>query len=180
MSILPIRSRIGRYFWIAVGWVIFGAANGIQIMTCMRPAGMQYASLFWSRTLSWSYWALATPAVLVLARRFPLNRRTAFLAASIHFAAFTAITLLHSAWGTFLDMRFQPWGPGSDPPSWAAALNGVWLATLQFDLIIYIAAVAVTQSIHSRRELAKRELEAERVNALLWQAQVIGLRHQLE
>jgi len=56
--------------------------------------------------VSWLPWALATPFVIELARRWPIVRGEIFKAMCPHLAAFAAISVLAEAWSALLRVIF--------------------------------------------------------------------------
>ena len=65
-----------RWVWIASILFGFGLFDATQTVLVMRSEGMHHAwiKLFVTLLLAWLPWALATPLVLQLGRRYPPTR----------------------------------------------------------------------------------------------------------
>ncbi len=107
------------YIWIAAIWTAFGLVDGIQTVLIMRGEGMHHA---WIRllaitTISWLPWALATPLVIRLARRFPPVTLRPLAKWPLHLAAAIAIGLAFSAFTAALSLLLHPYADISAPAS---------------------------------------------------------------
>src|ERR1700693_4073214 len=100
------------WVWIASLWLVFALVNATQIVVGMRAVGMQHAwsRLFLTVLVSWLVWALATPFVLRLGRRFPPTHWRPVRTWFAHLGACLAIGVVYSAWAALLQLRLQPWG----------------------------------------------------------------------
>src|SRR5437763_1426630 len=84
--------------WLAVwtGWtalaLFFAVSNSLTYRSTGRPANW---ALTMKRSLSeWWTWAILTPAIVWMARRFPLHGRRAAAHAAVHVAAGTAVAVV--------------------------------------------------------------------------------------
>ncbi len=93
----PAPSR--RWLWIASIWFGFGLFDAMQTVFVMRAEGMHHAwvLLLVTTAVSWLPWALATPFVLRLGRRFPPAKLRPFSAWLAHAAACASIGLIFAA-----------------------------------------------------------------------------------
>ena len=105
------RSLRQSWKWIAVLWAGFALVNATQIVAGMRAVGMQHAwtRLFLTVFASWIVWALATPFILLLGRRFPPTQWRSARVWAIHFAACIAVGGIYGLWAAALQMALQPW-----------------------------------------------------------------------
>src|SRR6266481_4585770 len=102
-----IRARHSpRWFWIALIWSGVGLFDAAQNVFVMRAEGMHHAwvRLFVRLTMTWLPWALGTPLVLYLGRRYPPPRIRPVFAWAIHLAACAGIGLGSAGWVAGLDM----------------------------------------------------------------------------
>src|SRR5689334_10424231 len=90
---LPEPQSTKSWFWIACLWLAFAIVNATQIVGGMRAVGMKHpwSRLFVTILLSWIVWALATPVILRLGRRFPLNRWRSLPTWLIHLGVCVAV-----------------------------------------------------------------------------------------
>jgi two-component system, LytTR family, sensor kinase len=140
--------------WLAVwaGWttlaLFFAISSSLTYVSTGRSANWTFTI---ERALSdWWLWALLTPLVAWLARRFPLHDGRAIRHSAVHVGAGIAIALLKTA----LDRAVFTW------------LTGVrlyWLAsTLALQFAIYVALVAAAHGVgYYRRSREREQLEAQ-------------------
>ncbi|MDB6108192.1 MAG: signal transduction histidine kinase, LytS, partial [Gammaproteobacteria bacterium] len=107
----------GGWTWIAAIWCAGALFDASQTLLTMHAVGVGKA---WIRPflivfVSWLPWALATPFVTELARRWPIVRGEIFKAMSLHLAAFAAISVTAEAWSALLRVIFDPWHRSSPP-----------------------------------------------------------------
>ncbi|PWU04491.1 MAG: sensor histidine kinase [Terriglobia bacterium] len=170
-----------RWLWIALIWLSIGMFDASDTVFSMRAEGHHHAwlSLFVTLLLSWLPWALATPWILNLARRYPLELKSPF-AWLPHLAACAATGLAYAAWTAALEELFNPWLQSEDPGHFLPLLLAKFFNRLLSFLILYASIVAIGYVLDSRRRLALQETESARLNELLTRAQLDVLRRQIE
>jgi len=86
--------------WIAAIWLTGGLFDATQTVGIMRAEGRHHAwlPLFGIEFLSWLPWALVTPVVIYLARRYPLVGDRGLRNIRIHLPMFAAICAIAEAW----------------------------------------------------------------------------------
>jgi two-component system LytT family sensor kinase len=176
------RSKPRQWFWIAAIWTVAGLFNATQTVLIMRAEGMHHAwaQLFVSLLLSWLPWALATPLVLRLGRRYAPSHFRHFSTWATHLAACAGIGLVSAAWTTVVEKLLHPWAttPDADPFSY------VWLhkfySGLLVSLILYVTILLVSYMLDSRERLALQQTETARLNEQLSKARLDALRRQIE
>jgi two-component system LytT family sensor kinase len=153
--------------WSIAIWMAFGIMNGTQVVTGMRGVGMQHpwGRLFAAFALHWAVWALVSPLIIELGRRFSLTRQW-----HVHLAAFMAIVAVHAAWSIFLGAVLQPYGP-SAPLNITNEALGFFYSRFHLDVIAYAGVLVFGHMVESRRKLAMREeqLAKARLDALVRQ-----------
>ena len=154
--------------WLAVwtGWtalaLFFAVSTSLTYRSTGRPANWQ---LTITRALSeWWMWALLTPAIVWLSRRFPLQRARGLRNAGVHAAAGAAVAIAKM----FADRAVF------------AALTGFWtyllVSTLALDFAIYVGIVAAAHGVeYYRRSRERDQLEARLAEARL---QLLGMQLQ--
>jgi two-component system LytT family sensor kinase len=137
--------RVWGSVWAAwtVLALLFGASSSLTYLSTGRPAN-------WSLTLGrsfseWWLWALLTPVVAWLGRRFPLRGQTWPRALAIHAGAGTAIALAK----TMADRALF------------ALISGFWMYVLAsafaLQLVVYAGIVAATHGVEYYRRSRERE-----------------------
>jgi signal transduction histidine kinase len=156
--------RTGVLVW--VGWtalaLFFAVSASLTYLSTGRPANWL---LSLQRTLTeWWLWALLTPLVVGLARRYPFDRRRPWRHAAIHVAAGSAIAVAKTA----TERAIFAW------------LTGFWtywlLTTVALQFFVYAAIVAAAHGL----EYYRRSREREQLEARLAEAQLQLLSAQLQ
>ncbi len=128
----------------------------------------------------WLPWALATPFVLMLGRRYPPVKVWPISTWIFHVAACAAIGLVHAAWIAGLDMLLNPWAD----PNPSARFIPFWLDKFYNGMlsyvILYAAILAISYLLDSRERLARHQTETAQLNEQLSKAQLSALRRQIE
>jgi two-component system, LytTR family, sensor kinase len=169
--------RGGALVAIFAAWTLFG----------LFFAGQAYlGQTYLGRGLSWDEallrwmpcayaWALLTPLVLGLNRRFPITRERWLPALLVHVpcsVAFSAAGMLLYALGQQL---LSPGGQFFTREAFARLL----LAALHIDLLIYAGVVGAGYAIDHYRRYRERELTTAQLQAALARAELATLRSQL-
>jgi two-component system LytT family sensor kinase len=175
-------SESPRWFWIAALWSGIGLFDATQTIFVMRAEGMHHfwLRLFFTLLFSWLPWALATPLVLRLVRKYPAaqwRRLSTWLA---HLGACAAIGVVYAGWIAVWEERLNPWAlsPGPVPFAqlWLRKFNNGLLSYL----ILYGIILLVGSMLDSRERLARQQAETAHLNEQLSQAQLNALRRQIE
>ena len=166
---MRLREIVRWELWSIVIWMAFGAVNGTQVVVGMQAQGMHHpwARLFAVATLSWSVWAVASPIVLALGRRFPPGRYW-----PIHLASYLAIGISDAGWTVLLNMAFQPLGEDSQIHLMDSLLS-FFYSKFHLDLLAYVGVLALGHVLVSKKTLAERDEQ-------LSKAKLDALRHQLQ
>jgi len=83
--------------------------------SCMRKAGIPWLPLFATELVSWLPWALATPFIVGLARRYSISHGTSARALAVHLTAFATVSVVTETWSAWLQVLFNPWGNRREP-----------------------------------------------------------------
>jgi len=147
--------RRGVRNWLAVwaGWTILGlffaVSSSLTYLSMGRAANWTLS--IQRSLLEWWLWALLTPIVAWLARRFPLDRTRLSRNAAIHAAAGLTIAVVKSA----ADRAAFAW------------LTGVWtywlVSTLALQLFVYCAIVAAAHGLGYYERSRERDHLAARL-----------------
>ena len=175
-------TRSNSWLWIAALWCAGGLIEASQSVLILRFAERRQHSwlpLFGTELATWLPWALATPWVVSLARRFPVIRGATWRTVAVHLLAFASISVVAEAWSAMLQVLFNPWGNRRAPTFW-----DTWSITLLYQVLIFLIAYAliltITYLVDSRDRIAGQMTETARLNEELSRAQLAALRRQLE
>jgi signal transduction histidine kinase len=173
--------RATGWAWIAALWSAGALFDASQTVFSMAAEGKQQA--YWlpfaTEFACWLPWALATPLVMRVARRYPVDRGAGIRTICVHLAVFAAVSAVAITWWTAVQILFNPWGYRQRP-----AFVDTWTMTLLYQsltfLIAYALIVAVTLVVDARESMARQMTEAARLNEELSKAQLAALRRQIE
>jgi len=130
--------------------------------------------------LSWLVWALATPLVLELGRRYPPTRIRSISTWLVHFSTLIAIALVSGAWEAWLQESLNPLalssGTGPFVDSWLDSFYG----GLFQSAYVYAALIAISHIVDSKDRLVRQQIETARINEAFSKAQLDMLRRQIE
>jgi two-component system LytT family sensor kinase len=174
--------RCTRWLWVAAIWLGVGLIDASQTVFPMRAQGMHHAwvRLFVVLVLSWLPWALATPFVIGLGRRYPPFRLKSLRVILGHLGVLAAIGLMSAAWSALLETLLNPWAQ-SQP---FGPFTDLWLSKFYYglltSLIVYAFIMAVTFAMESRERMSRQQTETARLNEQLSRAQLDALRQQME
>jgi two-component system LytT family sensor kinase len=181
MKMLRTHSQPPQWIWIAAIWSGVGLFDATQTVFSMRAEGMHHAWrwLFLTLLVEWLPWALATPFVLRLGRRFPPTQLRPLSTWLRHFFACMAINLVFSAWAATLEKLTNPY---AEPTPWKflPLLSAKFYGGLLSSFILYTIVLLVSYLLDSRERLARQQTETARLNEQLMKAQLSALRRQIE
>jgi two-component system LytT family sensor kinase len=177
-----VRSRLRPWLWITSIWLGLGVFDAMQTVFVMRAEGMHHAwvTLFVISVISWLPWALATPLVLLLGRRFPPVTLRPFSAWLAHAGVCASIGLIFAAWTTWLAVFFNPYADAAPHPPFVHLWFDKFYNGILSSLVLYATILAVGYVADSRERLAFQQTEAARLSEQLAKAQLNALRRQIE
>jgi two-component system LytT family sensor kinase len=172
--------RSTPWTWIAVMWVAGALFEAGQSVLFMRAIGRQHAWLIFETELAcWLPWALATPLVIALARRYDIIRRATVQSTAVHIAAFALISLVAEAWFAILQALFNPWDYPQQP-----TFADTWRTSFLFQILAYVIVYALiltaTYVMDARESIARQMTESARLSEQLSKSQLAALRQQIE
>lgn len=181
----PIPLRRNRYLkWVAVLgiWIVLGLIYAGPIYLEVRSEGMTHSAtrIFGWGILTWSVWALLTPAIVWLGRRYSLIGGAWKRSLAVHIPAFLIISAIHSAAATFITLTVAPFdNMGDSPTSFLPRFLSRMKGAFGPDLLVYGGIIGICYAIDYYRKYREREYLASQLEAQLAQAQLDSLRMQL-
>jgi two-component system LytT family sensor kinase len=165
-----------------VFWSLVAVMNATQLYIGFKGEGLPFANrlapfLVWQEC-SWLIWALLTPVVASLARRFPL--RVAAPPILVHLAAGLGCAMIRIAGGEFMTMHLAPFPGGQEQRAFLDRFAGRATSTLHIELLVYWGLVTVFHAFDFYAKYRDRELAASRLERELAGAQLETLRLQLD
>lgn len=137
------------------------------------PIGLR--NLLWEGG-DWLLYGLLTPAVFLVARRFPLGRGRTLAHLPVHALASVVLCAAWAGMGLLLQ-----WGlfPAQGAPPLRGSL-GWFFTSLPFGVAVYFAVLGVEHAVRHFLEARERETQAARLSAQLAEARLGALRMQLQ
>jgi len=182
MESSPATARSNNRLWLAALWLGVALIDAGETVFPMRAQGMHHdwGRLFLTMVVAWLPWALATPWVIYLARRYPVLQAHAAKNISIHVGALAAIGLVSAAWEAALTFFLNPWSQTTPMDPFIM----LWLSKFSYGLlssvIVYGLIAAITIVVDSRERMARQHTETARLNEQLSSARLGALRQQME
>jgi two-component sensor histidine kinase len=175
------RPNSHNWLWIALLWAGLAILDATQNVFAMRHEGMHHAwvKLFIVLTLDWLPWALVTPWVIWLERRYPPAWKLpqTWL---VHLGALVAIDAAVSAWASALEGVFQPWLPDFESRAFLVTWPLKIYGGLVPAFILYAFILVVTYVLDSKARAAAQQTDMARLNEQLSYAQLNALQRQVE
>jgi two-component system LytT family sensor kinase len=173
-------TRIPRWALIVGGWAVYGLLSSAQQVLGSTLNGR---SMPWSMALLLQMplamvWALATPGILWLGRRFPFHGGRWRTGVAVHLiVSLTLIFLLDLGYAWHASNVIP--GPANSPTllSGAFRLFIVWVLS---DGLLYWTVLSIGYAIDHYGRFRERELAASQLETQLVQADLRTLRMQLE
>ena len=162
-------------------WTFFSFFNGNQIFFGMRAEGMNHS---WWRIVGWQFlvwhiWTAWTPLVILIGRRFPIERSSWARNLLIHIPLALFFSCVHLAGCIFLTIMIRPF----DVYSSTAPFMTQFLRTMRFwlpvEIIIYGATLGLGHALDYYEKYRERERRALQLESQLAQAQLQSLKMQL-
>jgi len=175
------RSPLLKWAIIVGFWTFFGMLNGTQLFLGVRMEGLRISfwRVFSTDFLGWLIWIPATPIVLALARRFPIERGSWWRVLPVHLVSCLLISLAHSGFATWLYLMILPFGPPREPRSFFEMFTGRAMSQFHLDLLIYGATIGISYAVSYYFRFREREFRASQLETQLAQAQLQTLKMQL-
>ncbi len=182
MNTLPSVPKQVRWLWIALIWAGFALFSAIQNVVEMRAEGMPHSGIrvFIAMFLSWLVWALATPLVLRLGRRYPPVRFSPISTWLIHLVSCAIIGLVSAAWEASLVEVLNPTLKSPAPGPFRFLFLGTLYDEVLLYLSLYAALLAISYILESKERLIRQQIETARLNEQFSKAQLDALRRQIE
>lgn len=171
---------------IFIGWTLLGSFFAVHAylnsVYLGRTLPFGQTLVVW---LSCVYiWALLTPLIIQLARRFPVERGAYLPGVAVHLLAGALVSLLHL--GIYIFVRQWLLGDPSRPFFPLETFQKILVGEFHANLLHYWSVVALSHAYEyyrryreRERRAAQLELEASRLETQLARAQLDALRMQL-
>lgn len=167
---------------ITAYWLGFGIVDACQTVFPMRAEGMHHnwLALFIMVSAAWLPWAVATPLLMALARRYPPFRAPFWRGLGLHLGLLAAIGLVSAIWYALFEYFTNPWAVPEPRPSYLSLMLTKLSYGVLDSLAAYVVVVVIVEALDSRDRLARARTEAAELRAELSDARLLALRQQLD
>jgi signal transduction histidine kinase len=171
-------------------WVFWLGLFGIYTLPALIFAGLIHArmvqigeeSSFWEWLLgqqsAWYAWALLTPLIIHLGRRFRLDREHWLPNGLVHVVCGVVLAALQSAVAVLGSIAVH--GEPMTLAYYWGELYPFWIWRGPWAFLVYWAIIGVSYAFDYHASLKERELHASRLESQLHRAQLDALRRQLQ
>jgi two-component system LytT family sensor kinase len=164
---------------VSIAWIgpaVLAAIDAVAQHHIWRQPGAVDARRVLFVSLDWLLYALLTPGVFVLARRWPLVRGSLVPHGALHVGASLLFCVAWAGLGTVLRSIVDPRAIAGEPLRHFTA----WLfTTLPFGVAVYLAVVGVEHALRYHDGLRERETQMARLAEQLTTARLSALQAQL-
>lgn len=167
----------GLFPAIAAVWAGFSLLGATQTYVSMLSHGHSYARILLCQSLTWALWALLTPVLFSLARRFRLIPWSARCLA-IHLVIGTLLSVAHVAACVELTIWLRPYD-GMSPTLFGRSFLKSLPYNLQLELLLYAMIIGAAHALDYYAGYREREREAARFSTELARARLHALELQL-
>lgn len=174
-----MKPRIPRWAIIVGGWTVYGLLSSAQQLM---------GSTFNGKPMPWSMalllmmpltmaWALATPGILWLGRRFPFHGGRWRTGVAVHLVASLTLIFLLDLGYAWHSANVLP-GPPNAPTLLSGALR-LFIVWVVSDGLLYWTVLSIGYAVDHYSRFRERELAASQLETQLVQADLRTLRMQL-
>lgn len=173
------RIRPSQALAVVAFWALVGAISASQTYLQVTIAGMSHS--FWRilgwEEVVWTSWALFTPLILALKRRFPVERPLR-RGIPIHLVAGVAVAAAHVLIGAGAAWLFDPFSARRMPLRHTFSMS--MIGSLPPHLLVYGAILSAAYGFDYFARSRERELRASQLEAQLSESRLAALTLQLQ
>ena len=168
--------------------VIFGVATALGFFSAF--AVFYFVSTFTDKPAAfglllvlnlgyWYSWAVLTPGVLWLARRFPFDRRSWKIAIPVHLAGVVVGTSAHVVMACVQRMAIYRW-IGESVDTWLHEMQEMLIVNFDWEMMTYWTIVGVGTAMKYMHEARAKELNSAQLETRLVEARLHTLQRQMQ
>jgi two-component system LytT family sensor kinase len=169
--------RVRPWMLVSLAWLgpaILAAVDAVAQQHIWGESPDFRAALFSS--IDWFLYALFTPAIFLLARRWPITRPRISRRTLLHIVCSIVFSAAWASAGTVLKMVLQPQAMKDGVARFAVSW---FFTTLPFGCAVYLSMVGIEHAIHYFAVARERDLQVARLSEQLSDARLTALKAQL-
>lgn len=174
------RTPLPRFALIFAAWLVPALLSAFDsyMQSRLRHERPDWGWVFFAG-VDWLLYAVLTPTVFRISRRFPLQREGLARRIALHIACALGMCVAWATLGQFLRMAIFQQAAGFTMTKFWRELEGWILTTLPFGTGVYFALVGIEHALAYMAQARDRETQAVRLTAQLAEARLGALRMQL-
>lgn len=172
---VPVRVIIG----VATALGFFSAFAAFYFISTFTDKTAGFGLLLALNLTYWYSWAVLTPGILWLTRKFPFERTTWKAAIPVHMAGVLIATSLHVAMAVASRMVTY-WAVGESLDSWLREAQQMFFLNFDWEMMTYWTIVGVGHALRYHYQVRARELSAAQMETRLVEAQLHTLQRQMQ
>jgi two-component system, LytTR family, sensor kinase len=178
------QSRLTRpriVFAIATLLGCFSAFQAFQFVTLFSERPTSIWVLLGLNLGYWYAWALLSPVVLYLARRFPFDRGRWLTSLPVHLFAVLVVTFVHIVMAEWVRIGIMAWSGREVAKEWSwwVQVQRTYVMNFDWEMMTYWAIIAFSHAVAYYRQAQERTLRASQLETRLAEAQLQALQRQL-
>ena len=177
-GLIRLRQYVRPWMFVSAAWIVPAVLGAVDAAVQPRLWGSRPAPLGAILFVAgdWLIYALLTPGVFAISRRWPLARPHLISRAVLHFFASLLFCVAWAGSGTVLRALLQPQALEGNP--WRSFAS--WLfVTFPFGVAVYLSMVGVEHAVRYFAEVRDREIQMARLSEQLSGARFSALQAQL-
>ncbi|MGE3277052.1 MAG: sensor histidine kinase [Vicinamibacterales bacterium] len=171
--------RPGHIFAVATALGFFSAFQMFYFVSAFTLKAGSFPLLLALNLSYWYSWAVLTPGILWLARRYRFQDGGWATAIPVHVAGVVVATLAHVALSVWSRMAIY-WAAGEPEFSWLAEAQRMVFMNFDWEMMTYWAIVGLSHAVGYHYEARDRALRASQLETRLVEAQLQALQRQLQ
>lgn len=172
-----VRAPRIRPRWI-IAFVLWSIPPLFAAKMFHEHEAIPFLTAFAASAPTWYLWALATPVVLRLTRRFPVDRAPRTRSILVHVTTAILVSVTIAAVAVLIVLRADL--PAAQNYTLREQLIFEFVFWVIFGLLLYATTAATGFALDHYRKMRDRELHASRLESQLVEARLNTLRTQLE
>jgi len=171
-----VKPALKQFGLIVLGWTLLALlqVTFAGLHRAMLGAPTRLLATLRLVALDYGLWALLTPIIFFLARRFPFRRESWARTTAIHFCFYLLLTMTHEVLAQIAGL------PSGAPASFHGSALGLrFVASLYEDLWMYWPAVVVWSLFHYYQRYREQDMRAAQLKEQLARSELQALRNQL-
>jgi two-component system, LytTR family, sensor kinase len=177
------RIRLRTIWGVASALGFFSAFQAYYFVSTFTERPASFLLLLALNLNYWYAWALLVPAILWLARRFPIERGTWTRSVPVHLGGVVFCTFAHAVVVTTVRQAIVgSLAPDVAPaqPLWLQDFQRMFFLNFDWEMMTYWAIVGLSHALRFHYESQTRALRESQLETRLVEARLRSLQHQLQ